>query len=182
MAKSLQEQLMAAGLADKKKAKKAEKERKKQDHLQRTGQSNEIDAGREQAAEQRQKKAEQDRQLNLQKEQEREKKAIQAQIKDLITRNTIKSEIADIKYQFVDGKKIKQMYVDQAIWDRLSRGQLAIIATGSEPAYGVIPLAVADKIRQRDEVVSIIIAESSASELDEDDPYAAYQIPDDLMW
>src|SRR5690606_26453646 len=43
MAKSLQEQLLAAGLVDKKKAKKAAKELKMQDHLQRTGQANEIE-------------------------------------------------------------------------------------------------------------------------------------------
>src|SRR5690554_7084311 len=44
MAKSLQEQLLAAGLVDKKKAKKAAKEMKVQDHLQRTGQENQLDA------------------------------------------------------------------------------------------------------------------------------------------
>ena len=43
MAKSLQDQLLAAGLVDKKKAKKAAKDLKKQDHLQRTGQDNELD-------------------------------------------------------------------------------------------------------------------------------------------
>src|SRR5690554_4143688 len=150
MAKSLQEQLLAAGLVDKKKAKKAAKELKQQDHLQRTGQAN----------------------------------AIAAQIKQLVQTNRIESVHADIKYQFVDGKKVKSIYVDQAIFDRLSRGQLAIISleVSGERSYQVIPLQIADKIKQRNEKHFIYIAENTSKALDEDDPYAGYEIPDDLMW
>ena len=80
---------------------------------------------------------------------------------------------------------MKQLYVDQAIWDRLSRGQLAIITVDKVPGqkgYEVIPLPVAEKIRQRDADYFIVIAEKTHGEMEEDDPYAAYQIPDDLMW
>jgi len=185
MAKSLQEQLLAAGLVDKKKAKKAAKDMKHQDHLQRTGQDNELDGAKEKAEAARKEKAARDRELNRQKETEAQKKAINAQIRQLILTNAVTSEQADIKYQFVDGKKVKQLYVDQAVWDRLSRGQLAIISVEKVPGqkgYEVIPLPVAEKIHQRDENYFIVIAESSHGEMDEDDPYAAYQIPDDLMW
>ncbi len=184
MAKSLQEQLLAAGLVDKKKAKKAAKEMKRQDHLQRTGQDNELDVAKAKAEAALKEKAERDRVLNLQKEQEAQKKAIDAQVRQLVITNAIKSERADIKYQFVDGKKIKQLYVDQAIWDRLSRGQLAIIALDlpGEKKYEVIPLQIAEKIRQRKDNHFIYIAESTAAAMEDDDPYAAYQIPDDLMW
>lgn len=185
MAKSLQEQLLAAGLVDKKKAKKAARDMKHQDHLQRTGQDNELDSAKQKADAARKEKAAHDRELNRQKETEAQKKAIKAQIRQLILTNAISSEQADVKYQFVDGKKVKQLYVDQAVWDRLSRGQLAIIAVEKTPGqkeYAVIPLQVAEKIRQRDEQYFMVIAESTHGEMDEDDPYAAYQIPDDLMW
>ena len=184
MAKSLQEQLLAAGLVDKKKAKKAAKEMKRQDHLQRTGQDNELDVAKAKAEAALKEKAERDRVLNLQKEQEAQKKAIDAQVRQLVMTNAIKSERGDIKYQFVDGKKIKQLYVDQAIWDRLSRGQLAIIALDmpGEKKYEIIALQIAEKIRQRKDNHFIYIAESTAAAMEEDDPYAAYQIPDDLMW
>ena len=185
MAKSLQEQLLAAGLVDKKKAKKAAKEMKHQDHLQRTGQDNDIDSIKAKAEAARKEKAAHDRELNRQKETEAQKKAIRAQIRQLILTNTIDSEQADIKYQFVDGKKVKQLYVDQAVWDRLSRGQLAIIAVEKvvgQPGYAVIPLQVAEKIRQRDAQYFMVIAENTQGEMAADDPYAAYQIPDDLMW
>lgn len=181
MAKSLQEQLLGAGLVDKKKAKKSAKAMKKQEHLQRTGQDNELDVAKEKAEAARLKKAEQDRELNRQREAEAQQKALQAQIKQLIDTNAIKSEYGDIKYQFVGrDNKVKQLYVDQAIWDRLSRGQLAIIAQGK--SHVVIPVPVTEKIRQRDDNIFIYIAENTSPELEEDDPYAAYQIPDDLMW
>jgi len=41
---------------------------------------------------------------------------------------------------------------------------------------------VAEKIRQRDQESFIYIAENASQEVEEDDPYADYQIPDDLMW
>lgn len=190
MVKSLQDQLLAAGLTNQKKAKQAAKARKKQDHLQRTGQDNEIDKARQQASDKRQQKALTDRQLNAEKEQQVKAKEILAQIRQLIATNAIDLDGGEVKYQFVDGKKVKQLYVNQAIWDRLSRGQLAIIATQSKPAYAVIPLPVADKIQQREEGslsdkktgFNVILAQSDDTQLDEDDPYAAYQIPDDLMW
>ena len=190
MAKSLQEQLLAAGLSNQKKAKQAAKARKKQDHLQRTGQENEIDKARQQAAEKRQQKASNDRQLNAEKEQQAKAKEIVAQIRQLISTNAVDLGEGDVKYQFVDGKKVKQLYVNQAVWDRLSRGQLAIINTRSTPAYAVIPLPVAEKIQQREESnladhttsFDVIVTQSDDGQLDDDDPYAAYQIPDDLMW
>ncbi len=183
MAKSLQEQLLAAGLVDKKKAKKAAKEMKVQDHLQRTGQENQLDAVKEKAEQALREKAARDRELNLKREQEIQAKAITAQIKQLVKTNSINSDRADIKYQFVDGKKVKFIYVDQAVFDRLSRGQLAIISleVSGEPSYQVIPLQVADKIKQRNGKHFIYIAEKT-QKLAEDDPYAAYEIPDDLMW
>ena len=76
MAKSLQEQLLAAGLVDKKKAKKAAKEMKVQDHLQRTGQENQLDAVKEKAELALREKAARDRELNLKREQEAQAKAI----------------------------------------------------------------------------------------------------------
>lgn len=180
MAKSLQDQLLSMGLADKNKAKKNNKEMKKQEHLKRTGQENETDAKREQAEAKRKEKAAKDRELNKQRDAEAHKKAIAAQIQQLVDNNLIEAQYGDIKYQFVDGKKVKSQYVDQAVWDRLSRGQLAIIAHRGN--YAVVPVPVVDKIRERNDNHFIVIADQTAGKMDEDDPYAAYEIPDDLMW
>ncbi len=180
MAKSLQEQLLAAGLANQQKAKKANKEKKRQEHLQRTGKEHALDDTREKAEQSRKEKAARDKELNRQRDEQAQKKALAAQILQITELNRIRSEQADIKYQFVQGTKVKQIYVDQAVHDRLSRGQLAV--TVAPDGFAVIPVAIAEKIQQRNADHFIALAEKNAPQLDDDDPYAAYQIPDDLMW
>ncbi|GGY33030.1 hypothetical protein GCM10011297_02470 [Bacterioplanes sanyensis] len=181
MAKSLQEQLLASGLVNNKKAKQAQREKKRQQHLQRTGKEDIVDEAKINAEQARKQKAERDRELNRQREQQAHKKAIAAQIRQLVASNAIVSERADVRYQFVGpDKKVKPLHVDQAVFDRLSRGQLAIMELDN--SFAVIPVPVTEKIRQRDSDIFIYIADAKADQLDEDDPYAAYQIPDDLMW
>jgi len=63
--------------------------------------------------------------------------------------------------------------------DALSRGQLAIAKL--EDSYYLIPAPVAAKIAQRD--TNTVISHAENTQLStEEDPYADYQIPDDLMW
>jgi uncharacterized protein len=184
MAKSLQEQMLEMGLVNQKKAKKNAKELKKTEHMKRTGNADELEDTKAAAEAARKAKAEHDRELNRQKEAEARQKAIAAQIKQLIETNAIDSK-GEIKYNFIDGKKVKTLYVNQAVWDRLSRGQLAIIAYNDNSKTGshrIVPLPVAEKIRQRAPEHFMLIAETQGAQMDEDDPYAAYQIPDDLMW
>ncbi len=39
-----------------------------------------------------------------------------------------------------------------------------------------------EKIRAVDEAYVLVLNEDTATEVDEDDPYADFEIPDDLMW
>lgn len=183
MAKSLQEQLLSAGLTNKKKAKQAQREIRHQTKLKRTGQATDADATRERLAAQEQEKIARDKALNQQREKQAKEKAIRAQVKQLVAQNAIEASKADNKYQFVDGGKIKAIYTNRPVWERLGRGLLAIVATEAEQPrhYQVIPLAVADKIRERNDGYFIYIADNAETP-DEDDPYAAFKIPDDLMW
>ena len=45
----------------------------------------------------------------------------------------------------------------------------------------LVPRLVADKIAERDPSLVVRVTKASG-EVDADDPYAAYQIPDDFMW
>ena len=63
---------------------------------------------------------------------------------------------------------------------QLSRGMLAIAKL--DQSYFIIPAVVADKIRERNATFVVYQAEPSKQAVVEDDPYADYQIPDDLMW
>ncbi|WP_264779343.1 DUF2058 family protein, partial [Escherichia fergusonii] len=57
-----------------------------------------------------------------------------------------------------------------------------IIDSNGESEYAIIPASVADKIAQRDATFIVLNSALSQEEQDEDDPYADFKIPDDLMW
>lgn len=181
MAKTLQEQLLSMGLTDKKKVKQAEKQKKKNVKEARKG-AEIVDEAKVLADKAKQDKLSRDKVLNAEKKAAAEEKAIGAQIKQLIQMNTIQVN-GEVAYNFTAGTKIKKIYVNDDIQYRLSRGRLAIISPEQDnKAFVVIPLGVAEKIRQRDQDCFIYIAESQPDDVEEDDPYADYQIPDDLMW
>ncbi len=176
---SLQDQLLKAGLTDAKKAKQLNKEKRKQARQVPKGeqQADEVALAAKQA---QAEKAERDRQLNQQKNAEAERRAIQAQIKQLIAVNRIarggKDEVA---YQFTHGKKIKKIYVSPLQQEQLVKGILAVTEFGG--SYELVPAKVAEKISERD-AARVLVHNQGSDTIDEDDPYADYQIPDDLMW
>lgn len=176
---SLQEQLLQAGLIDKKKAKQAKQEKRKQAKQLPKG-SAPQDKTKEQALQALAEKAAKDKALNREQQALAEKKAIQAQIIQLITSNRIDRKDGDIAYQFSDGKKIKKLYVTTMLQEQLSRGLIAICKL--DEGYELVPAKIAEKIKQRDETAIVLLNVIDKHAVEEDDPYADYQIPDDLMW
>jgi len=169
---------LKAGLINEKAAKQAKKDKSKQAKVQRKSSGPVIDETKERAKQAMKDKAEHDRELNAQREAERQQKAIQAQIKQLILTNRIRRD-GDIAYNFTDSTKIKKIYVSQTIHNQLSWGQIAIVKLND--GYELIPSKAAEKIAARDAAVLIALAAKN-EEIADDDPYADYQIPDDLMW
>lgn len=169
---SLQEQMLKAGLVDKKKLKKAAKGSKKS-RVQAREAKAAVEANR--AAQ-----LEQDKNLNRLKNEEVQKKEFQAQVKQLIEMNRLDRKDGEIGYNFTDGTLVKKIYVDKTMQDQLVRGRLAIVRLAD--SYEVIPSVVADKIAQRDESSIVLNNVVENDEPDEDDPYADFVIPDDLMW
>lgn len=176
---SLQDQLLKAGVVDKKKAKEIKKEQRKQAKQQPKGHL-QVDEAKEQAKLALEKKSEHDRQMNKELQAQAEKKAIQAQIIQLINVNKINRSGGEIAYQFTDEKKIKKLYVTPDLQQQLIKGQIAIVQLGE--SYELVPAPVAEKIQQRNEGAIVLLNQKDSQEIDEDDPYADYQIPDDLMW
>lgn len=177
MSNALKEQLLKAGLADAKKLKAVKKEKHQQKVQAGKNQKivNEASVLAEQA---RQQQIERDRVLNQQKQAALQQKAIAAQVKQLINNNTIKAQ-GEVAYNFTDGKLVKRLYVNNKLHDELSRGLLAIAKQDEQ--YYMVPAAVAEKIKQR-QSDSIIVLNVKQQQVDEDDPYADFKIPDDLMW
>ena len=179
MANSLKDQLLKAGLVDVRKVSSVHKEKKKQQMMERKHKVETVDEAKLNAQQAMLEKAERDRQLNFERDEQLRHKAIIAQIKQLIEVSHLPRTGAEIPYNFTDGTKIKKILVTQTMLDQLSNGRLAIVKF--EDQYSVVPKAVAEKIRQRDESY-VVVSNVLQTTDDADDPYAEYKIPDDLMW
>nr|WP_319494434.1 DUF2058 domain-containing protein [uncultured Desulfobacter sp.] len=152
MGLSLQDQLLKAGIADKKQAKKANQEKRV---------TRKKNKGKETAPEVNQTRqdqlaqAKQSDDLNRQANQEREKQEKLAQVKQLIEENRLDLRKYEDPYYFKVGKKIKKLYVSDEITQKLGRGQLAIVSLNS--VYEIVPAEVARKIVDRDPDSLVVI-------------------------
>ena len=179
---SLQDQLLKAGLADQKKASKIQKQKHQQQKLQRKNKIVIEDEARLAAEKARAEKVERDRQLNQQRKQEAEQRAISAQIRQLIEMNRQPKGKGEIAYHFTHNNKVTHLYVDERQQRQLANGLLAIVMLDGQ--YEIVPGSVSEKIALRDESYLIYSnkGKQDAPAVEEDDPYAEFQVPDDLMW
>ena len=174
---ALQAQLLKAGLVDNKKAKKLSKQAV---HEQRTGQSDEAEL-KAKIAQDQQVKLEKDQALDLEKKRLLQGKELKAAMVQMINQHKIRDIDGEVSYQFIDESKVKKIYLNQQIYNALVSGSL-VVAKESD-SYAILPKALADRINDKMEGF-IIVNNSEKNEqiTDEEDPYAAYVIPDDLMW
>lgn len=145
MATSLKDQLLKAGLVDKKQVRKVEHE-KRLSRRQNQGKNPVVPVNRtreEQAA-----KDLRNRELNRQRAEEDRLREQQAQVKQLIETSRLPLDERGEPYHFVEQNKIKRIFVSEEMTDQLSRGQLAIVKLGA--GYEVVPAKVARQIASRD--------------------------------
>ncbi len=177
MAKNaLQAQLLKAGLVDSKKAKKISKQA---EHAKRTGDSDSA-AAKKALAEAQAKKLEKDQKLNQEKQRALEEKTRKANIIQMIKQHQLTDTQGDIAYQFVDDTKIKKIYITQKLYDQIVAGHVVIARL--EDSYALLPRPLADRIDAKMTGFMVVSNDTAEDALAEDDPYAAYVIPDDLMW
>ena len=182
MAGSLQDQLLGAGLINKKKARKitlAQQQTKKKNRKAHIEVENEAAVLAKKATEEERRRSQE---LNKQHKQEAEKKAISAQIHQIIEMNSIEimSDDGALVYNFSDENKIKNIQVSSQQHELISNGKLAIAKKNN--IYYLIPKVAAKKIIERDDSFIILLNDAQQEQQNEDDPYADYQVPDDLMW
>jgi uncharacterized protein YaiL (DUF2058 family) len=176
---SLQEQFLKAGLVDKTKVKLANQDKSKQKKVERRTGTQTVDEARLAAQETQRKNAERARELNAQRDAAATQKAIVAQIAQMIQKNRQSKGNGDIAYNYTHNSKIERIYVSAAVQAHLVAGRLVIVCLAG--VTELVPRVIADKIAERD--ASLVVRVNKAStEVDADDPYAAFQIPDDLMW
>lgn len=179
---SLQDQLLQAGLANKDKAKKLAKVKRKEAKVARRSGVEQVDENKQAAKRALAEKAARDRELNQALNIKAQRKAINAQIKQLIENHKLEKGRGQVGFNFTDGKKVKKLYVSTLEQKQLAAGILAIVKQGDQ--YEILPRPVADKIAERDAGRVIDCTEVSGQDLtdEEKDWYKDYEIPDDLMW
>lgn len=177
MAKSLQDQLRQAGIANQKQVVSARKAKNTKEKMQRKGQEV-VDETAELVKQRDAEKLARDRALNEQINKTAQEKAVQAQIKELIELNAI-IERGEVEFRFDHVSTIKSFLLDNEIRQALIKGILAIV--GKDDSLSIVPAKVARKIAERDESWQVLL-NTRSEETTEDDEYADYAVPDDLMW
>jgi uncharacterized protein YaiL (DUF2058 family) len=176
---SLQEQLLKAGLVDKNKVKKVNQDKSKQKKDERKAGTVSVDEARLAAIETQRKNAERARELNAQRDAVAAQKAVVAQIAQLVQKNRQSKGNGDIAYNYTHNNMIERIYVSAAVQAHLIAGRLVIVVQGG--AVELVPRVIADKIAERDAAIVVRVNKPS-TEVDADDPYADFQIPDDFTW
>jgi len=176
---SLAEQLLKAGLVDKNKVKQVNQDKSKQKKVERKTGTQSVDEARLAALETQRKNAERARELNAQRDAAAAQKAVKAQIAQLVQQNRQSKGAGDVAYNFTHDNKIERIYVSAAVQGHLVAGRLVIVCQNGSTE--LVPRVVADKIAERDASIVVRVNKPS-TEVDADDPYAAYQIPDDFTW
>jgi len=179
MSNPFQEQLLKAGLVTKQQVQKANKDKHKKKR-QLSKKELAVNEAKQKAQKLASEKSKRDKELNQKKDHQARQKAISIEINQLINDNYIKRDNkCEITFNFEHQKKIKHLYVNDEMKQKIIKGQLGIARI--EGRYELIPQDVAEKIQQRNEKRVVLFSEQETV-VDENDPYADYQIPDDLTW
>lgn len=179
MSSSLRDQLIAAGLVSQKQLRQATPTKRPPQQSKKAPpllSAAELAAQRAQA-----EKFARDLALNRKRQEKAERKAHRAQIEQMIEHAALPRAESEEFYSFVDGGKIKRMAVTAETRARIQNGDVLIVRSG--PGYRLVPLAAAEKIREREPSVLVSMAPGAESSTSTpDDPYRDFVVPDDLKW
>ncbi|HKJ64759.1 MAG TPA: DUF2058 domain-containing protein [Desulfopila sp.] len=176
MGNSLQDQFLKMGLVDKKKHTKAKKDKHDRKKGPQAQQKNDIaDMAREALAE----KKKRDKQLNKKKIAERQAKEATAKARQLIETHKIQVDPGDIVYNFKYENRIKKLLLSQKTIDSLAKGKIGIVKQAGE--FQFVPAETIYRVRELNRKM-VVLLNAVTEKSDGDDPYAGYEVPDDLMW
>jgi uncharacterized protein len=151
MGNPFQDQLLKAGLVNKKQANKVKREK----HLNRKqNKENTPSAVSAKAREEQAAQAKRNRELNRKRTEERLQHEKKAQVKQLIEKNKVERDDWGEPYHFVEHSKINRIFVSEDMAEQLSSGQLAIVQFGE--SYEVVSAKVASQIASRDKEAVVV--------------------------
>jgi uncharacterized protein YaiL (DUF2058 family) len=176
---SLRDQLLKAGLVSTQQVKQVRSKKRKQTK-QAGGKDEAAQEARRRAREAAEEKTRRDRELNLKREAEARRRVEENELRQLIHSHRLPRKDGEVPYTFQDGKTLKRLYVTAGQQASLALGRLAVVRQDS--GYEVIPAEIAERILERKPSLVLVLNRPAAQESAEDDAYAEYKIPDDLMW
>lgn len=179
MRNPLQEQLLKAGLAKKSRLDQVAREQAKQRHAKTPAAPATDKADAERA---RLEKVERDRALSAERNAQARAAEQRAQVRQIVEQNRLKPE-GEIDYRFTHDGVIRSVLVTDAVRRQLASGSLVVAC--HDQGYAIVPRAAAEKIAARDPAMIALDHGNSASAPasgEDDDYYAKFKVPDDLIW
>lgn len=152
MGLSLKDQLLKAGVVNKKQAKKAAHDKRS---------SKKKNKGKvpvpqiNKTLQEQQAKEKRNHELNQQRNKDKLKQEGLAQVKQLIETNCLKLDDGDDPYYFKVGKMIKKLYVTREISSKLTTGMLAIVKRDDH--FVIVPSKVVKQIAERDPDTFVVL-------------------------
>ena len=181
---SLQDQLLKAGLTTKQKTRQANSDKRKKNKQKRSGVEHEAtlqEQVQQDLAKAKADKLAKDTALNDEKKLQLNAKEQFLRIKQILDHHQIKNVFGDAIYNYTSDVKIKKLALDHYTHKALINGRLALC--GLDDVTYIVTSETAEKLSKLDNNIILVQNDKVEDEgLDESDPYADYQIPDDLMW
>jgi uncharacterized protein YaiL (DUF2058 family) len=181
---SLQDQLLKAGLTTKQKARQANSDKRKTGKQKRSGVK--VDTSLQEQVKQELELAKKDKlahdtALNNERKQTLAAKEQQQRILQILQHHQVSNVKGEAEYNYTFNSKIKKLFVDSVTHKALVNGRLALCGV-SDTTY-IVTTETAEKVASLDKTVILVQNTKVADEvIAEDDPYAEFQIPDDMMW
>ena len=178
---SLQEQLMKSGLINKQKAKQAQTEKRRKAKQKKKKGAVEVSEIQLSINEQKQLQKNQDLEKNRKTQAELDARSAHGKLIQMIAQHCEKNYQGEIDYHFTYDNKVKRIAVNEKIQQGLIRGMLAICVLNEE--FYLINKEASAILADIDQSVLVALhdkVEPLVSE--EEDPYAEFAIPDDLIW
>ena len=180
---SLQDQLLKAGLVNTQKLKQVKTEKRKENR-QSQGHPQAQSESRQRLQEEVAEKARRDRELNLKRQEEIRRREEENSIRQLIHAHRLARAGGEIAFNFQDGGRLRRLYLAPEQQRSLVAGHLALVRQDAE--IELVPREIAEDLLKRNASLVLVmnqpLPKTKPVAAEEDDPYAAYQVPDDLIW
>lgn len=179
MTRSLQEQLLEAGLATEDQQRKPRGGGRHRSRKPDNGKRKGSGAGRSSGNASKQPSArEQQRRAERAARQRRREDA--SRIAEIVDAEQLERGQAEVPYRFTRGRRIKETWVTRREQGRLARGEIALVA--SRGRYALVPVAAVPRIREIDADAVLVLADPDNDGPPDEEAASGHPVPDDLMW